>query len=208
MRQGDSQGQPGARVVAGRTTAPSTATGPTRDDVHGRAPRVGERTGGVSRRARVAVLAGVAAVALTGCRVDGLPGDPGTPAPSPTAEPTVEPPTVPTTDPTDGTTDGTTNPGTALPPGASDGVDVSVEIEPAFLMPNVVEARLKQARADLEKRDVAAVVVVDARNPATGALRGAADGWTVCDQHPAAGDLVRASQTVTLGAAPNARQCP
>ena len=149
------------------------------------------------------MLAGVAVVALTGCRVEGLPGGPGDPTPSPTVEPT----TVPTTDPTDGPT-GPTGPGTALPPGGSGGVDVSVEIEPAFSMPNLVETRLKQARADLGERELAGVVVVDARDPGAGVLSGGRDGWTVCAQDPAGGDLVRASQTVTLGAAPNARQCP
>nr|WP_128082830.1 PASTA domain-containing protein [Cellulosimicrobium sp. MM] len=73
-------------------------------------------------------------------------------------------------------------------------------------MPNLVETRLKQARADLESAGGAVVVVTRAtrgRRPAR-----AANGWTVCAQDPEGGDLVRASQTVTLDAAPNAKQCP
>ncbi len=163
------------------------------------------------------MLAAVAVAALAGCRVEGVPGGPGTPTPSPTAEPTTVPteeptdgPTPdPTDDPTDGPTDGpTTGPGTPVPPGGSDGVELSVEIEPAFPMPNLVETRLKQARADLEQRGAATVVVVDARDPRAGSLPGASNGWTVCEQDPTGGDLVRASETVVLGAAPSARQCP
>lgn len=159
----------------------------------------------VPRRARVAVLAAVAVAALAGCRAEALPGGPGTPTPSPTAEPTA----VPTAEPTDEPTGSpTTGPGAPVPPGGSDGVEVSVEIEPAFPMPNLVETKLKQARADLEKRGAASVVVVDARDPGAGTLPGASNGWAVCAQEPAGGDLLRGSATVTLAAAPNARQCP
>lgn len=159
------------------------------------------------RRARAVVLAVVAVTALAGCRVDGLPGNPSPsptsqPTTTPTSEPTVEPTAEPTPDPTEEPTGG---PGG---PGSSDGVEVSVEIEPAFSMPNLVETRLKQARADLEKRGAVTVVVVDARDARAGALTGAANGWSVCAQDPAGGDLVRASQTVTLDAAPNAKRCP
>jgi len=202
-------------VVAGRTTAPSTTTGRLKDisQEHG-AHRVGRvRTTAVPRRTRVVVLAAVAVAALAGCRVEGVPGGPGTPTPSPTAEPTTVPTEEPTEEPTDGPTPDptggpTTGPGTPVPPGGSDGVELSVEIEPAFPMPNLVETRLKQARADLEQRGAATVVVVDARDPRAGALPGASNGWTVCVQEPTGGDLVRASETVVLGAAPNARQCP
>jgi hypothetical protein len=159
----------------------------------------------VTRRARVVVLAVVATAALAGCRAEGLPGGPGSPAPSPTAEPTAAPTPGPTDDPTTGPP---TGPGAPVPPGGSDGVEVSVEIEPAFPMPNLLETRLKQARADLEQRGAATVVVVDARDPGAGSLRGAANGWTVCVQDPAGGELVRDSTTVTLAAAPNARHCP
>ncbi|MBN0040528.1 hypothetical protein JN535_10175 [Cellulosimicrobium cellulans] len=159
------------------------------------------------RRARVVVLAVVAVAALAGCRAEALPGGPGTPSPTatPTAEPTAAPTPGPTTEPTGSPT---TGPGSPVPPGGSDGVEVSVEIEPAFPMPNLVETKLKQARADLEKRGAASVVVVDARDPGAGALPGASNGWTVCVQDPAGGDLLRGSATVTLAAAPNARHCP
>jgi hypothetical protein len=195
-------------VVAGRTTAPSTTTGRTQKDIsQQRRAHRGARSGPttVPRRARVVVLAAVAVAALAGCRAEALPGGPGTPTPSPTAIPTTTPTTGPTDEPTDTPT---TGPGAPVLPGGSDGVEVSVEIEPAFPMPNLVETRLKQARADLEKRGAASVVVVDARAPRAGALPGASNGWTVCVQDPAGGDLVRASATVTLAAAPNARQCP
>ncbi|MGN7704866.1 hypothetical protein [Cellulosimicrobium sp. 22601] len=197
--------------MAGRTTAPSTTTGRQKDisQEHG-AHRVGRaRTTAVPRRTRVVVLAAVAVAALAGCRVEGVPGGPGTPTPSPTAGPTTVPTGEPTGDPTTGPTDGpTTGPGSPVPPGGSDGIELSVEIEPAFPMPNLVETRLKQARADLEQRGAVTVVVVDARDPRAGALPGASNGWTVCVQDPTGGDLVRASETVVLGAAPNARQCP
>ncbi|WP_237840650.1 hypothetical protein [Cellulosimicrobium cellulans] len=163
---------------------------------------------GVPRRARVVVLAAVAVAALAGCRAEALPDGPGTPAPSPTAEPTVVPTASPTAEPTDPTDGPTTGPGAPVLPGGSDGVEVSVEIEPAFPMPNLVETRLKQARADLEKRGAASVVVVDARDPGARTLPGASNGWTVCAQDPAGGDLLRGSATVTLAAAPNARHCP
>ncbi|WP_426309830.1 PASTA domain-containing protein [Cellulosimicrobium sp. E-16] len=194
--------------MAGRTTAPSTTTGRTKKDIsqqHGahREARSGPTT--VPRRARVVVLAAVAVAALAGCRAEALPGGPGTPTPAPTAEPTAVPTAEPTDDPTGSPT---TGPGAPVPPGGSDGVEVSVEIEPAFPMPNLVETKLKQARAELEKRGAASVVVVDARDPGAGTLPGASNGWTVCAQDPAGGDLLRASATVTLAAAPNARHCP
>ncbi|MBE9925635.1 hypothetical protein G8C93_06990 [Cellulosimicrobium cellulans] len=164
------------------------------------------RVVGAPRRARAVVLAVVAVTALAGCRVEGLPGGPGSPSPSPTSQPTTTPTPEPTVEPTpDPTEEPTGGPGG---PGSSDGIEVSVEIEPAFSMPNVVETRLKQARADIEKRGAVTVVVVDARDARAGALPGAANGWTVCAQDPEGGDLVRASQTVTLDAAPNAKQCP
>ncbi|WP_454730063.1 hypothetical protein [Cellulosimicrobium protaetiae] len=198
--------------MAGRTTAPSTTTGRTKKDISQhrgahREARSGTPT--VPRRARVVVLAAVAVAALAGCRADALPGGPGSPTPSPTAEPTGNPTAEPTEGPTEGPTDTpTTGPGAPVLPGGSDGVEVSVEIEPAFPMPNLVETKLKQARAELEKRGAASVVVVDARDPGAGTLPGASNGWTVCAQDPAGGDLLRASATVTLAAAPNARHCP
>ncbi|QJW35523.1 hypothetical protein [Cellulosimicrobium protaetiae] len=155
------------------------------------------------------MLAVVAATALAGCRAEGLPGGPGTPPPSPSAEPTTGPTAEPTAAPTDGPTETpTTGPGQPVPPGGSDGVEVSVEIEPAFPMPNLVETKIRQARADLAQRGASTVVVVDARDPGAGALPGVSNGWTVCVQDPAAGDLLRGSATVTLAAAPNARKCP
>jgi len=146
------------------------------------------------------VLAVVAAAALAGCRGVGEPGGPGTPPASPTAGPTSTPTAEPPTMPTD--------PGGPTSPGESEGIEVAVEIEAAYPMPNLVETRLKQARADLTQRGATQVVVVDAREPGDGALAGVANGWTVCEQEPAGGELVRASATVVLGAAPNARACP
>ncbi|ARU51068.1 hypothetical protein CBR64_05760 [Cellulosimicrobium cellulans] len=197
--------------MAGRTTAPSTTTGRTQKDISQQRGAHREARSGlaVPRRARVVVLAAVAVAALAGCRAEAMPGGPGTPTPSPTAIPTATPTTGPTNEPTDEPTGSpTTGPGAPVPPGGSDGVEVSVEIEPAFPMPNLVETRLKQARADLEKRGAASVVVVDARKPDAGTLPGASNGWTVCAQDPAGGDLLRGSATVTLAAAPHARQCP
>ncbi|MFB7887788.1 PASTA domain-containing protein [Cellulosimicrobium cellulans] len=193
--------------MAGRTTAPSTTTGRTQRNIsqQGAAQRTARSGPALPRRARVVVLAAVAVAALAGCRAEALPGGPGTPTPSPTALPTAAPTPGPTTEPTGSPT---TGPGAPVPPGGSDGVEVSVEIEPAFPMPNLVETKLKQARADLEKRGAASVVVVDARDPGAGTLPGASNGWTVCAQDPAGGDLLRGSATVTLAAAPNARQCP
>ena len=193
--------------MAGRTGAPSTTTGTTKDEAArgARHDDARPRATAVPRRARVAVLAVVAAAALAGCRAEALPGGPGTPDASPTTAPTDGPTAGPTADPT---AQPPAEPGAPLPPGGSDGVEVSVEIEHAFSMPNLVEAKLKQARADLEQRGAVTVVVVDARNPGAGALPGASNGWTVCAQEPVGGDLVRASETVRLGAAPNARQCP
>ncbi|WP_313662501.1 PASTA domain-containing protein [Cellulosimicrobium cellulans] len=193
--------------MAGRTTAPSTTTGRTQKNIsqQGGAQRTARSGPALPRRARVVVLAAVAVAALAGCRAEALPGGPGTPTPSPTALPTAAPTPGPTTEPTGSPT---TGPGAPVPPGGSDGVEVSVEIEPAFPMPNLVETKLKQARADLEKRGAASVVVVDARDPGAGTLPGASNGWTVCAQDPAGGDLLRGSATVTLAAAPNARQCP
>ncbi|TGA70911.1 PASTA domain-containing protein [Cellulosimicrobium funkei] len=174
----------------------------TREHDDGTRDAARPRVVGAPRRARAVVLAVVAVTALAGCRVDGLPGGPGSPSPSPTSQPTTTPTSEPTVEPTPDPTGG---PGE---PGSSDGVEVSVEIEPAFSMPNLVETRFKQARADLEQRGAVTVVVVDARDARAGALPGAANGWTVCAQDPEGGDLVRASQTVTLDAAPNAKQCP
>ncbi|MFJ2520352.1 PASTA domain-containing protein [Cellulosimicrobium cellulans] len=193
--------------MAGRTTAPSTTTGRTQKSIsqQGGAQRTARSGPALPRRARVVVLAAVAVAALAGCRAEALPGGPGTPTPSPTALPTAAPTPGPTTEPTGSPT---TGPGAPVPPGGSDGVEVSVEIEPVFPMPNLVETKLKQARADLEKRGAASVVVVDARDPGAGTLPGASNGWTVCAQDPAGGDLLRGSATVTLAAAPNARQCP
>src|SRR5690606_41947107 len=77
----------------------------------------------VPRRARVEVLAVVAAAALAGCRTEALPGGPATPDASPTTEPTDGPTAGPTADPT---AQPTAEPGAPLPPGGSGGLEVSV----------------------------------------------------------------------------------
>lgn len=164
----------------------------------------------VARRSAVVVTTVVAVALLGACRAPALPGGPTEPGPttsptvSPTEQPTDEPSPEPTAEPTPGPTDDPTPaPGG---PGGSDGVEVSVTIEPGYPMPNLVEASLKQARQTLDREGAQTVSVVDARRG--GEVKGQSNGWTVCSQEPAAGDFARASTPVVLAAAPNARQCP
>ncbi|MFC8921955.1 hypothetical protein [Cellulosimicrobium sp. NPDC057127] len=163
----------------------------------------------VARRSAVVVTTVVAVVLLGACKVPAFPGEPEpttSPTDSPTAEPTEpgeDPTDEPGTDPTEEPTDDPTT--VPVEPGGSDGVEVSVTIEPGFSMPNVVEASLRQARSALEREGAEAVTVVDARRG--GEVRGRANGWAVCSQEPAAGDFTRVSVPVVLTAAPNERQC-
>ncbi|WP_139315867.1 PT domain-containing protein [Cellulosimicrobium sp. CUA-896] len=173
----------------------------------------------MARRGAVVMMVVVAVALLGACKAPGFPGGPGGPTASPTDpgtggptdDPTGGPTTDPTEDPTDEPTDeptpGPTDGPTAGPgePGSSDGVEVSVTIEPGYSMPHLVETSLKQARRALEREGAQTVTVVDARRG--GEVRGAANGWTVCSHEPAAGDFARASTPVVLAAAPNARQC-
>ncbi|WP_069386174.1 PASTA domain-containing protein [Cellulosimicrobium cellulans] len=168
----------------------------------------------VARRSAVVVTTVVAVALLGACKAPAFPGGPGEPGPttsptdSPTGEPTEAPTEEPTGEPTAGPTEEPTDDPTAAPgePGSSDGVDVSVTIEPGYPMPNLVETSLKQARRSLEREGAATVTVVDARRG--GEVQGRSNGWTVCSQEPAAGDFARASTPVVLAAAPNARHCP
>jgi hypothetical protein len=172
----------------------------------------------VVRRSAVVAMTVVTVALLGACKAPGLPDWPGAPDPTasptddptgePTENPTGEPTAEPTDEPTGEPTAGPTDEPTAVPggPGTSDGVEVSVTIEPGFAMPNLVEASLKQARRTLDREGAESVSVVDARRG--GEVHGNANGWAVCSTEPAAGDFTRASNAVVLAAAPNARHCP
>ncbi|WP_435737349.1 hypothetical protein V5D56_01770 [Cellulosimicrobium sp. PMB13] len=154
------------------------------------------------RRGAVVAAVVVAVGVLGACKAPAWPGTP-TPGPSPSTSPTGTPSAEPTGEPT---TTPTTDPSDPSLPGGSDGVEVRVEIEPGYSMPNLVESSLKQARRTLEQQGATTVRVVDARRG--DAVAGQANGWTVCGHEPAAGSFTLESVEVVLAAAPNARQCP